>query len=176
MSNQILLWVLFFVPWLTLYFMPRNEIRRFMSAGLLATVMCVIVTEMGISNGWWYIRETTYPLAVIPTYTYGLFPVTAMWTLKYLYGRFRLYLVVEVVLNTIFAAVFIPWIARRGIKDYDARLILFFLASAMGLITYGYQKWQEGIFTLSERTKLSRGLSPLAAKPMLDEQQDESRK
>lgn len=174
MSNQLILWGLFIVPWLTLYFMPRDDIKRFMPAGFLATLLCVILTEAGISNGWWYIRETTYPLALIPTYTYGLFPVTAMWSLKYLYGHFRLFIIVEVVLNTLFATIFIPWIARRGIKDFDAGLILFFFAMAIGLVLYSYQEWQEGIFALPDRTKFLRRF-PLAAKPLPQDQQDNAK-
>lgn len=176
MSNQILLWGLFIVPWLTLILMTKEDIKRYMPAGLLTIVLCVITTEIGISNGWWYIRETTYPLAVMPTYTYGAFPVTTMWSLKYLFGRFQYYLVAEVFLNTFFATIYTPWIARRGIKDFDAGLILFFFASAMGLILYGYQMWQEGIFARAERTGFSQLLQPTAAKPLPKEQQDNSKK
>ena len=176
MSNQVLLWGLFLIPWLTLIFMPREDVKRYMPAGLLATVLCIITTEIGIANGWWYIRETTYPLALMPTYTYGLFPVVTMWTLKYCYRRFQYFLVSELFLNTLFATIYVPWIARRGIKDFDASLILFFFAWAMGLILYGYQMWQEGIFARSERTEFFQELQPVAAKLLPQDQRDDSNK
>lgn len=166
MSNQVLLWGLFIVPWLTLILMPKQDIKRYLPAGLLATVLCIITTEIGIANGWWYIRETTYPLAVMPTYTYGAFPVVTMWALKYVYGRFRYFLVTELFLNTFFAIIYVPWIASRGIKDFDARLILFFFAWAMGLILYGYQMWQEGIFAQAEKSDFAHGVRTAAAKPL----------
>jgi hypothetical protein len=99
-----------------------------------------------------------------------------MWTLKYLYGRFRLFLIIEVFLNTSFATIFVPWVASRGIKDFDASLILFFFASGMGLILYGYQMWQAGIFAQPREAGVSRELQPAAAKPLPKDQQDDSNK
>jgi hypothetical protein len=162
MSNQVLLWGTFIIPWLTLFFMSREDIKRFLPAGFLVTIMCIIFTETGISNGWWTIRETTYPLAFIPTYTYGAFPVMAMWIMKITFGRFWVFLVTEAILNAVLAFVIYPWIASRGIKDFHAGLYITFLfASAMSLIVYGYLLWQEGLLA---RT------APAAAKPMSEGQ------
>lgn len=162
MNNQVLLWGTFIVPWLTLFFMPPKDIKRFLPAGFLVTILCVIFTEIGISNGWWVIRETTYPLAVIPTYTYGAFPVMAMWSYKYTFGRFRLFLVTEAVLNAVLAFVIYPWIAGRGIKDfYSGLYIVFIFASAMALIVYAYLLWQEDLLV-----RAMPNLQPASAKPL----------
>ena len=162
MNNQVLLWSSFIIPWLTLLFMPKEDVKRFLPAGFLVTILCIIFTETGISNGWWVIRETTYPLAVIPTYTYGAFPVMAMWSLKYTFGRFRLFLVTEAVLNALLAFVIFPWIASRGIKVfYDGFAIVFIFASAIALIAYGYLIWQEDLVV-----RAAPNMQPAAAKPL----------
>lgn len=146
MSNQAILWGAIIVPWLTLLFMPKGDVKRYIAAGFLSTILCIIVTETGIRHVWWVIRETTYPLSVIPTYTYGLFPVMPMWLLKYVYGRFGLYLAVDTVFNIVFAYFILPWFGGRGIIDFDASLIVFIFESIIAIIIYSFQIWQEGIF------------------------------
>jgi len=76
-SNQVLLWGTLIVPWLSLFFMPKEEVKRYIAAGLLATLLSIIVTETGIRHRWWAILETTYPFAVIPTYC--IFGIAVVW-------------------------------------------------------------------------------------------------
>lgn len=166
MSNQAILWGTLILPWLTLLFMPKEDIKRYISAGFLSTIMCIIVIEAGIRYGWWAIRETTFPFAVIPTYAYGFFPVVPMWLLKYIFGRFWLYLSVDTILNIVFAFAILPWFARRGIVDFDAGPTVFIFESVIAIILYGFQIWQEGIYVRSEKTSFSLTLQPSAAKPL----------
>lgn len=163
------MWGSFVLPWLTLFFMPAADIKRYISAGFLATLLCIMVTEIGISNGWWAIRETTYPLAVMPTYTYGAYPVAAMWSMKFTYGRFGVFAVVEAVLNSALAFMIYPWLASRGIKDFDAGkagYIVVIFASVIALAAYAFQMWQEGAFGHSARTSFSSNLQPASSKPL----------
>jgi len=145
-SNQALLWGTLIVPWLSLIFMPKEEVKRYIAAGLLATLLSIIVTETGIRHGWWAILETTYPFAVIPTYTYGFFPVMPMWLLKYTYGRFGLFFAVDTVFNIIFAFLVLPWFDSRRIIDFDGSFQVFIFESLIAIIMYSFQLWQEGIF------------------------------
>ncbi|MBP2642858.1 MAG: hypothetical protein H6Q67_745 [Firmicutes bacterium] len=173
MSNQVILWISLIAPWLTLFLMPRESIKRYLPTGLLVTVLSIIFTEIGIANGWWAIRETTYPLALIPSYTYGAFPVLSMWILKFLYGRFKIFVVTEVVMNILLSFVIYPWIAGRGIKDFfisNAGIITFGFASAIALIAYIFQAWHEGVFVRSERRNFSENLQPAAGKLLSKEE------
>lgn len=176
MSNQVILWISLIVPWLTLFFMPKESIKRFLPAGLLATLLSIVFTEIGIANGWWAIRETTYPLAVMPSYTYGAYPVAATWVLKYTYGRFSIFVVTEAVMNSLLGFLIYPWIGSRGIKDFftgNAGLITFAFASAIALIVYVFQAWQEGVFARSARRSFSAKLQPAAGKPLPEEENKE---
>jgi hypothetical protein len=175
-SNQAILWSTIIVPWLTILFMPKEDVKRYISAGFLSTILSIIVTETGIRYAWWAIRETTYPFAVMPTYSYGFFPVVPIWLLKYTYGRFGLYLAVDTVLNIVFAFFILPWFGRRGIVDFDAGLIVFIFESVIAIIIYRFQIWQEGIFTRSERTYFSPNLQPAAAKPLGQNGEDKDKK
>jgi len=173
-SNQVLLWGTLIVPWLTLFFMPKEDVKRYMAAGLLSAIFCIIVTEAGIRYGWWAILETTYPFAVIPTYTYGFFPIAPMWLFKYTYGSFGVYLAIDTVLNIIFAFAILPWFGSRGILDFHGGLAVFIFESLIAIILYSFQIWQEGIFAPSERTYFSSNLQPAAAKPLDQDEQDKN--
>lgn len=143
MSNQIILWCTLIVPWLTLIFMKKEDIKRFMPACILAAFLSLIVCDIGVGKGYWYFRETTYPFALLSSYVYGLFPIVAIWVLKFTYERFWLFVVVEAVINIIFAYLVLPWFARRGIIDYNAGLIVLIAETIISFIMYGFQKWQE---------------------------------
>lgn len=149
-SNQIILWGTLILPWLSLLFMPKKDIKRYISAGLLSTILCIIVVEIGIRYKWWVIRETTFPFSVMPTYVYGFFPILPVWLLKYTYRRFGLYLAVDIVFNIVFAFVVLPWFAHRGIIDFNAGLIVFIFETIIALILYGFQRCQEDIYVRSE--------------------------
>lgn len=178
MSNQVILWGTLIVPWLTLLFMPKKDIKRYISVGFLSTILCIIVIETGIRYSWWAILETTFPFAVIPTYAYGFFPVIPMWLLKYIYGRFWLYLTVDTILNIVFAFAVLPWFGRRGIVDFDFNdgYIVFIFETVITIMLYSFQTWQESIFASSERTTFSSNLQPAVAKPLPNEHDENSDK
>lgn len=143
MSNQVLLWSTLVVPWLTLFFMKKSDVKRFMPLALFTLTIIVIVIQMGITTGLWIIRETTFPLVAIPTYVYGFYPVVAMWIFKFTYGRFWKYLITELVVNFILAMFLLPWLDRRGILVFHTPWITFFIVTGVGMLLYIYQMWQE---------------------------------
>ncbi|MEN6324745.1 MAG: hypothetical protein ABFD18_00840 [Syntrophomonas sp.] len=143
MSNQMIMWGSLIVPWLTLAFMNKEDIKRFMPAGLFATFLTIIFCDVGVRNGWWQFRATPYPFALLSPYVYGLFPIIPMWILKFTYERFWLFMGTESVVNVIFSFVLLPWFGSRGILEFNAGLIVFVVATLFALLMYGFQMWQE---------------------------------
>ncbi len=143
-SNQVLLWAALIIPWVSLLFIPKDA-KRYISMGLLAFFLSLLVCEVGVANRWWRFLETTYPLAIFSSYVYGFFPTAPVWILKYTYGRFWLYALVDTVANLVFAYLVLPWFASRGIIDYNAGLIVFIFESVIAAVLYVFQMWQEGV-------------------------------
>lgn len=144
MNNQIIVWALIVLPWFSLFFMKKEEIKRFMPVALVAMVTTSIVIESGITLKLWSIRETTYPLNHTLSYVYGLAPVVALWIFKYTYQKFWLYMAVDSIFNLGFAFLFTPWLVSRGIKDlFTSKFNVFLIVTALSLILYLYQMWQE---------------------------------
>ncbi len=144
MNNQVILWSMLVLPWATLFFINKKDLKRFMPVTLLSIVTTSIIMESGITLGLWNIRQTVYPLNQTIPYIYGLAPVVTLWLFKYTYQRFGWFLGIDAVFNLFFAFVFTPWLASRGIKDFmTSSLTLFLIITALSLLLYLYQMWQE---------------------------------
>lgn len=87
MSNQTILSSIFILSWLSLLFMKKADIKRFLPVGLFATVTSAMILEVGITLGWWVYPVKLYPLQNVP-YLYGPIPVSTMWLFKFTYGKF----------------------------------------------------------------------------------------
>lgn len=168
MSNQVLLWAMVIVPWLSLFLMKKEDIKRYIPAGLFSSFLLVILQEVGVANSWWYFRETIYPLAVFTPFTESADLIIPMWVLKYTYGRFWYYILVEIVGNVVFFFIILPWFASREIMSWPAYagLIAFIFATVINLLVYRFHMWQEGVFGCSEKTEASVTLRPAASKPL----------
>lgn len=83
MSNQVVSWSLFIVPWLSLLLMKREEIRRYLPAGIFAALLTTAIHDVGLTYGFWVVLDRARPLYGMLPYFFGLIPVLSMWILKY---------------------------------------------------------------------------------------------
>jgi hypothetical protein len=153
MSNQLLSWAMFVIPWFTLIFMKMDTIKRFMPVALLAMLTSIIIYELGITFRWWVVTELAYPLQLQPFHI-GLFPVLTMWVFRFTYRKFLLFVAVELALNIGFDFGFLGYfLPARGILHFEtmSRIVAVGVTTAHGLILYGYQVWQDSFFTTPQR-------------------------
>ncbi|WP_021167554.1 hypothetical protein SOV_18100 [Sporomusa ovata DSM 2662] len=175
MTNQVIVWSMLIPPWLTLFFMKRQEIKRWMPAALFVIVTTTIIHEVGFTWGIWETHENTYPLGHMISFTYGALPVGAMWILKYTYGRFWLYAAVQLVGSLTLVLLVQPWLHIRGIFVYidqnNALAGIGAFSTTLGhfLLVYLYQMWQDEGLVLSKRKSSSISLQPAATKPDPDD-------
>ncbi len=165
MSNEVILWGSLILPWSTIVFMPKEDIKRYMPVGLFTVVLSVLILEIGISFGMWNIKETVFPFALLPPLVYGL-PIFTMWVFKLTYGRFWLFVATNAIMDLFFDYLIIPWLASSGILDYNVSILDFFITTLQAWLLYGYQMWQETIFVYSPSTSSAFDLRPAAAKPI----------
>ncbi|MBP2642593.1 MAG: hypothetical protein H6Q67_480 [Firmicutes bacterium] len=174
MSNQVILWGMLIAPWLTLFFMPKEDIKRFMPVALLTAVTSAIIVESGITLKMWSIAETVYPLNQMIPYVYGLSPLLSMWIMKYTYGRFMVYIITNAILDLGFTYTLLPFLSSRGIFLFISAtpLIAYLPTIPHAALLYGFQMWQEGIFARSEKDNTAANLQPAAAKPLTKNQEN----
>lgn len=155
MSNQVILWSLIILPWFTLFFMSREDIRRLMPVGLFSSLISIIAVEAGQTLGWFVFGETAFPFKT-PAYIFGLNTITTMWLFYFVYGRFWLYLAIDTVLNFVFIYLFhVYFLGSRGIF-YEVGITPWqnaLITTAFGIVTYGYQVWQERGLKLTKRAR-----------------------
>lgn len=179
MSNQTLMWSILVLPWLSLAFMKKDAIKRFMPVALLSALTSVLVVEMGENLGWFAYGESADPLRTGYYIIFGLNIVTTIWLFYFLYGQFWRYMIIDTVLNFGFIYLFhVYFLGSRGLFQ-EVGITPFtnaLIPTVDGILLYGYQLWQEGIFVPAERTatvRRSRILQPEAAKPLDRAEQDD---
>lgn len=178
MNNQVLLWSMLILPWLTLFFMPKEQIKRLMPVALFSALTSVLAVELGENLGWFVYGTAAYPLSTPSYIIYGLNIVITMWLFYFLRGQFWRYVVIDTVLNFGFIYLFhVYFLGSRGLfhevglTPLQNALIVTF----DGILAYGYQVWQEDVFARSEikSASYSSNLQPAATKPLPKDQNNE---
>ncbi len=177
MSNQVIVWSMLILPWLTLFFMPREDIKKWMPAVLFVMVTNTIIVDVGVTLKIWETRENIYPFNEMISFVYGALPIGSMWILKYTYGRFWLYTVAQIIGSFVLILLVQPWLHRRGIfvwidENDLAGIGAFSTTLAQLILVYIYQAWQESVFVHFKQSNLSSNLQPAAAKPLDQNDQD----
>ncbi len=169
MGNQILQWSMFILPWLTLFFMKKEDIKRYMPVALFATVMSIIIHDVGVTLRFWTLGASVFPLNQLFPHDFGLMPVLTLWIFKLTYGRFWLYAVTNLILDIGFNFFFLNiFLRNNGIVDLlISPLQELPITLLLAVLIYFYQMWQEGIFTRAAAQAISSpNLQPAAAKPL----------
>jgi hypothetical protein len=148
-----------------------------MPVALFAVVLATIISDVGITLGFWVIRDTLFPLNQLLPHYFSLMPVLTMWVFKFTYSRFLVYMVTNLILDIGFSFFFLNiFLPSRGIIDFlKPPLQTLTINLIHAVLIYGFQMWQEGAFVRSEKVTDTAHLQPAAAKP-LDQGQDEEKK
>lgn len=141
MSTQIIILSLFIIPWLTMLFFGKENRRRFIPTGMFVVLTGGTIYQLLLISGLYIFKEIHYPLI-----QYGLLPVTAMWVLRFTYGRFWKYVVTNLIVDIGFAFVLIPFFGRLGLVGLGSRwvpLIAYAINFVHAVVIYLYQMWLE---------------------------------
>lgn len=178
MSKQIIFWAMFILPWLTLFFMKKEDIKRYMPVALLSIVISTVVQDIGVTLGFWVVpRGVILPFTEMPPYFYGTIPIITLWVFKFTYGRFWLYMVTNAILDSGFTSSQLSFLFPEesiGITSFHNWL----MSLSVAVMLYLYQMWQEGIFAQEKRNKRTETamfpwiLQSEAVKPLEDSENE----
>lgn len=168
MSNQVLLWSSIVIPWLTLFFLKREAIKRYMPVALFGALVTTITGELGLALNWWSIDDTIFPFYHIIPYTYGAFPVGIIWIFTFTYKRFWLFMLTNAALDFVLTFPMQSFTTQRGIAELVNmnNTQTFLIAIINAVVLYGYQIWQEEVLVVHEQATSSASLQPAMAKPL----------
>ncbi len=73
MSNKIILWILLIAPWLTLFFMKKEGIKRYIPVTIFTVLLVTIIYEIAYTYRWWELEVNIVPWGHITnvSYAYG---------------------------------------------------------------------------------------------------------
>lgn len=148
--NQIILWISLIAPWLTLFFMKMDTIKRYMPVAIFVSLLLTIIYEIAYTYEWWEIKEYIAPWGYITnvSFVYGIFLVGTLWIFHFTYRNFKVYLITNIVVDAFFAFGLLQLTGWLGIDEfiYLPKWGAFLIMISLAFIIYFYQRWQEGIF------------------------------
>lgn len=61
---QIVMWVLFIGPWLLLFAVDKERVKRYMAVLLFGVVLLTVVFQIADRFNWWEVNETLFSLLI----------------------------------------------------------------------------------------------------------------
>jgi hypothetical protein len=149
MGKFILLGMLI-LPWLTLFFVNKHSMKRFMPVAILASLLVTIIFEIGYVYDWWKVQVEIAPWDEITSVslTYGVFLVGTIWIFHFVFDRkFWVYMITNILLDGFYSFIALNILIRFGIYKLVnmGNLGIFMLMAFLAVIIYPYQKWQDSV-------------------------------
>jgi hypothetical protein len=130
------------LSWLTLPLLGSRNIKRFLPASILILFIEMLHAGYGKKQRWWvfYNKPKSYLFGELP-YQIGPFLVISMWLLKWTYGNFKRFILLNAITNAIFAYP-ISDFARKFryytlVRFNNFQFFLYFFSKAF--LLYGFQ-------------------------------------
>ncbi|MEW9050815.1 MAG: hypothetical protein AB2392_06635 [Neobacillus sp.] len=137
------------LPWLTVPFLGKKAFKRFSLTALFICGMFGVQSVIAHKRGWWRVYPKLFPnmIGEFP-FMIGPFFVGALWILKFTFGRFLRYTLLNLAVDYFHIYFFVAWLKRMGVaslirlKNYQA----YSLFTINAVLMYGFQmvveKWR----------------------------------
>ncbi|MEH7095367.1 hypothetical protein [Neobacillus vireti] len=146
--NKMFLLVLMLVPWLSVPMLGKRNFKRFLPAAFFMMVWIAVESIMAKKRVWWKFYEKLIPntMGELP-FLLGPFMIGSIWILKFTFGNFFRYLIVNLVTDFLFVYPGMYVLKRMGIislvrmKHYQMGILFM----AKSVLMYGFQYMVEKI-------------------------------
>ncbi|WP_227551681.1 hypothetical protein [Metabacillus sediminilitoris] len=140
------------LPWLSIPLLGVRTFKRFLPSVIFMNLYLVAEGRFAEKKKWWWFPFSVKPnvLAELPLII-GPFFVGSFWILKYTYGKFNLYLLANVIIDSLFTYLGMNWLKKIGyvslVRLTKFQLSLVFLIKTF--LLYGSQVLYEKCFNPS---------------------------
>lgn len=130
------------LPWLTIPFLGEKTFKRFFPSSIFMTLYLIAEGRYAEKKKWWWFPFTVKPnvLGEVPLII-GPFLVGSLWILKYTYGKFNLYLLTNIIIDSFFTYFGLTWFKKIGyvslVRLTKFQLSIVFLIKSF--VLYGSQ-------------------------------------
>ena len=138
--------VLMLVPWLSVPMLGKRNFKRFLPAGFFMVVWIAVESILAKKRVWWKFYEKLFPnsMGELP-FLLGPLLIGSIWILKFTFGNFFRFLIVNLVTDVMFVYPGMFALKRMGIislvrlKHYQMGMLFM----AKSVLMYGFQSMVE---------------------------------
>lgn len=134
--------VLIAIPWLSLTFIDRKSFKRYYPTGIFIIIFEFFNHMYGHKRHWWkfYGKKRRFITDELP-FTVGPYMPLSLWILKYTFGNFKKFVLVNLIVDGLFAFVWINLFKKwKIIRLNKLNHIQFFVyLHYKAYLLYGFQ-------------------------------------
>ncbi|MFE7083502.1 hypothetical protein [Priestia megaterium] len=115
LKKQWLLNILMIIlAWSSLPFLGKHNIKRFLPASILIVLIEGINVQYGKKRKWWvfYNKPKSYLSGEFP-FNIGPHFIGTMWILKWTYGNFKAFILLNIIMDAIYAFPFVDFLKKN---------------------------------------------------------------
>jgi len=130
------------IPWLSLLFLGKRNLKRFSAAGIFIVLFEILNHVYGHKRRWWhfYDKRNSFFKDELP-FSIGPYMPISLWILKFTYGRFKKFVLFNVIADGIFAFPFIDILKKLKIVSLNrlSHIQFFIYLHYKAYLLYGIQ-------------------------------------
>ncbi|XQY91143.1 hypothetical protein ACNRWW_16805 [Metabacillus sp. HB246100] len=130
------------VPWLSTFFIGKHHIKRYSISSILIALYEIRSHVRGRNKKYWtfYDKPKNFIKDELP-FDIGPYIPASLWILTFTYGNFKKYVVTNVIFNSLFAFIFIPFLEKIKILRLKRlnHFQFFFYIHYKAYLLYGAQ-------------------------------------
>jgi hypothetical protein len=134
--------VIIVIPWLSLLFLRKREVKRFSLAGVVIVIFEIINHLIGHKRNWWkfYNKRKSFITNELP-FSIGPYMPFSIWLLKYSYGNFKKFIGLNVIADGLFAFILMDILKKLKVIRLNRlnRIQFFIYLHFKAYILYGVQ-------------------------------------
>ncbi|MFJ5760521.1 hypothetical protein ACIQAA_15605 [Neobacillus sp. NPDC093182] len=133
---------LLLIPWLTVFFIPKNVFKKYTPVAIFASLLVAINCMFSVPFKWWTVKGGLLNKVINDlSFILGPFFIGTIWIFRLTFGKFWLYLLTNSLMD-LFLAFPINWLMQK-LKVYKLvnfkSIHVFLISIFFALIIYPYQ-------------------------------------
>lgn len=130
------------LSWGSVFFIPRNSVKRYIPVTISAALVVVTAAFIGSNYGFWEIKGSSKKrMWNLLSLGLGYFTIANLWIFHLTFGKFRLYFLINLINNLVYAFGIIPILEKMNFLNYAKfrRTYHIIVTMTHSLFLYGYQ-------------------------------------
>jgi hypothetical protein len=141
MKKKWKMYALLIIPWLSVSKLGKFSFLRFLPTVIFSDLLIALISELSRAFNWWKVKNPIFPkLATDVSFVFGPFTILMFWIFKLTYGRFWIYLLINIFADYLFAFPLTSLAEKLRVYKMGrmSRRQLFLLSVAVAIINYVY--------------------------------------